>query len=278
MIACSPPWTRSPIWPLRDYLARIRRHGVDDLDFDVWEKRYPTLGPGNRFGAILFIEKEGFMPLFKEVRLAERYDLAIMSTKGMSVTAARFLVETLCAELGQQGGHRPGGAPRPEQETARGRNPHPKSPVQGGRTDRHGHAQVRPGDGAVSRGGGMVNNTTSRERLPARRPSATHVIRWAGSDDQPTEYSVTVGYFLDGRPGEVFANGPKVGSAMQALLEDSCVAVSIALQHGVPPEALAHSMGRTPISKSETRPASIIGAIAEVLMQGQAVERAEAKR
>ena len=50
---------------------------------------YPTLGPKHRFGAILFIEKEGFMPLFEAVQLAERYDLAIMSTKGMSVTAAR---------------------------------------------------------------------------------------------------------------------------------------------------------------------------------------------
>ena len=124
----------------------------------------------------------------------------------------------------------------------------------------------------------MVNNTTPRERLPSRRPSATHVIRWAGSDDQPTEYRVTVGYFLDGRPGEVFANGPKVGSAMQALLEDSCVAVSIALQHSVTPEALAHSMGRVPITKKETRPASIIGAIAEVLIQGPEVANAGATR
>ncbi len=38
------------------------------------------------------------MQPFKEVKLAERYDLAIMSTKGMSVTAARDLVDTLCGE------------------------------------------------------------------------------------------------------------------------------------------------------------------------------------
>jgi hypothetical protein len=31
------------------------------------------------------------------VRLAERYDLAIMSTKGLSVTASRLLVDRLCA-------------------------------------------------------------------------------------------------------------------------------------------------------------------------------------
>ena len=121
-----------------------------------------------------------------------------------------------------------------------------------------------------------MTNTTRRERLPSRRPNQTRMIRWAGSDDQLTEFSVTVGFFMDGRPGEVFANGHKVGSAMQSLLEDSCVAISLALQSGVRPEDLSHSMGRTPISKSETRPASIIGAIAEVLMQGPGAEKTEA--
>ncbi len=37
------------------------------------------------------------MPLFKEVKLIERYDLAIMSTKGMSTTASRKLVDRLCS-------------------------------------------------------------------------------------------------------------------------------------------------------------------------------------
>ena len=82
---------------VRRYLSLIRQHKVEDPKFDVWEKFFPTMGPKHRFGAILFIEKEGFMPLFEEVQLAERYDLAIMSTKGMSVTASRELVEELCA-------------------------------------------------------------------------------------------------------------------------------------------------------------------------------------
>jgi hypothetical protein len=60
---------------------------------------FPTRGPANRFAAVLFIEKEGFLPLFHRVQLAERYDLAIMSTKGMSVVAARRLVDEVC------GGH-----------------------------------------------------------------------------------------------------------------------------------------------------------------------------
>jgi hypothetical protein len=57
---------------------------------------YPTHGPEHRYGAILFVEKEGFMPLFRKVKLAERFDIAIMSTKGQSVIASRQLVDYLC--------------------------------------------------------------------------------------------------------------------------------------------------------------------------------------
>jgi DNA topoisomerase VI subunit A len=45
---------------------------------------------------VLFIEKEGFAPLFKAAQIAERFDVAIMSTKGMSVVAARALVDEMC--------------------------------------------------------------------------------------------------------------------------------------------------------------------------------------
>ena len=57
-----------------------------------------TSGPEGRYKYALFIEKEGFNELFKSVRLAERYDMAIMSTKGMSVTAMRTLVERMSAD------------------------------------------------------------------------------------------------------------------------------------------------------------------------------------
>ena len=56
---------------------------------------YPTRGPENRYHTVLFIEKEGFGPLLESAQIAERYDLALMSTKGMSVTAARLLVDRL---------------------------------------------------------------------------------------------------------------------------------------------------------------------------------------
>jgi hypothetical protein len=57
---------------------------------------YPTIGPEFRFGAVLFVEKEGFDPLLEAARISERYDIGLMSTKGLSVGAARRLVDYLC--------------------------------------------------------------------------------------------------------------------------------------------------------------------------------------
>lgn len=77
------------------YLAECgtRAYAGVDLEF---ETDFPTCGPGNRYQGILYIEKEGFNPLFREVKLAERFDIAIMSCKGQSVIAARKLVDQLC--------------------------------------------------------------------------------------------------------------------------------------------------------------------------------------
>ena len=85
---------------VRKYLAQVQGYEPSEPEFNVKEDGYPTVGPKNRYGAILFIEKEGFMPLFEAVKLAERYDIAIMSTKGMSVTASRELVDVLCGDHG----------------------------------------------------------------------------------------------------------------------------------------------------------------------------------
>jgi len=67
---------------------------VPDLSFEL-----STVGPRHRYGGILFIEKEGFFPLLERVEIAERYDLAIMSTKGMGSTSARQLLERLGEEV-----------------------------------------------------------------------------------------------------------------------------------------------------------------------------------
>jgi hypothetical protein len=79
---------------VRAYLSRVARLKLEKADFAPASIK--TCGPNGSFGAVLYVEKEGFMPLFERVTLAERYDIAIMSSKGMSVTAARELVDRLC--------------------------------------------------------------------------------------------------------------------------------------------------------------------------------------
>jgi hypothetical protein len=73
-------------------------------------------------------------------------------------------------------------------------------------------------------------------------------------------FMVTIGMYPDGRPGEVFARCGKAGSQMDALVDDACIVVSRLLQHGEPPAMLLRSLGR-----DGDRPASVIGAIAEIV-------------
>jgi hypothetical protein len=80
-----------------------------------------------------------------------------------------------------------------------------------------------------------------------------------------TGYSVTLGYNVrNDRVAEVFTHGAKVGSAMDRMLDDICVALSLLLQYGVEPATLAASMGRL---GDGTSPASIIGALADLIAQ-----------
>jgi hypothetical protein len=69
---------------VRGYLYEVSKGDGDD-PFNIaieLARKFPTIGPANRFGAILFIEKEGFMPLIRSAKLSERFDIAIMSSKG----------------------------------------------------------------------------------------------------------------------------------------------------------------------------------------------------
>lgn len=108
----------------------------------------------------------------------------------------------------------------------------------------------------------------TRHLLPTRRPNLTHVVSWGGH-----EFTVTVGFDpATGQPREVFADTAK-GGHMQATIADACVWASIALQHGVTPEGLAKSLGEVPVlvgdaeGRGTTRPASPLGAIADLLVE-----------
>jgi DNA topoisomerase VI subunit B len=76
---------------VRNYCSQWSRPIISD--FELSSPRIETHGPSGRYGAILFTEKEGFNDLFEAVGLPARFDLALASTKGTSVTAARELFE-----------------------------------------------------------------------------------------------------------------------------------------------------------------------------------------
>jgi hypothetical protein len=78
---------------VRNYLSEVHPPRINEPGFDPGG--IETHGPDGCYGAVQFTEKEGFEPLFKAVRLRERYDIAPMSTKGVSVTAARELIDKL---------------------------------------------------------------------------------------------------------------------------------------------------------------------------------------
>jgi hypothetical protein len=78
---------------VRSYLARLRAPAFYEGGFQP--PSVDTFGPDCCFGAVLFIEKEGFGAILEAAGIAQRYDTAIMSTKGLSVTAARHLVDRI---------------------------------------------------------------------------------------------------------------------------------------------------------------------------------------
>jgi hypothetical protein len=83
---------------VRNYLK-----GLCDLEIsevEIASAKVSTKGPAGRYGAVLFLEKEGFQPILEAAQIPERFDVAVMSTKGMSVTAARMLVDELCGKRG----------------------------------------------------------------------------------------------------------------------------------------------------------------------------------
>jgi hypothetical protein len=79
---------------VREYVEQL--HELEIKQAAIASAHVDTRGPHGSFGAVLYIEKEGFMDLLDEVQLAQRFDIAIMSSKGMSVIAARELADEIC--------------------------------------------------------------------------------------------------------------------------------------------------------------------------------------
>jgi DNA topoisomerase VI subunit B len=83
---------------VRDYIRSWAPDVAKGLPAVSLRPEVDTRGPAYRYRFALFIEKEGFNDLLANAQVQERYDIGLMSTKGMSVTAARQLVEETSRE------------------------------------------------------------------------------------------------------------------------------------------------------------------------------------
>jgi ribonucleoside-diphosphate reductase alpha chain len=85
-----------------------------------------------------------------------------------------------------------------------------------------------------------TNVQPRRERLPHTRRSLTHKF-----DIQGHEGYVNVGFYPDGRPGELFITMAKEGSTIGGLMDVLGTAISIGLQYGVPLEVFVNKFAHS---------------------------------
>ena len=83
----------------------------------------------------------------------------------------------------------------------------------------------------------------SRVRLPNRRRHLLETMKWEGR-----RWEVCVGFNEEVFARELFVDGTKVGSELEALVNDACVAISLLLQCGMPAVELARHLAREGIA------------------------------
>jgi hypothetical protein len=97
-----------------------------------------------------------------------------------------------------------------------------------------------------------------RDRLPNRRYCETSTFEHAGAG-----FTMSIGRYPDGRPGELFIGAALANSALDALASDAAIAISFALQHGADLDLIRAAMKRN----SQGEPSSPIGAALDRIEQ-----------
>jgi ribonucleoside-diphosphate reductase alpha chain len=93
--------------------------------------------------------------------------------------------------------------------------------------------EAKTGEAAVPAGAVAVEPRPARRKLPDERRAITHKFSIAGHEGY-----ITVGMYDDGKPGEIFLVMAKEGSTISGLMDAFATSISMALQYGVPLEAL----------------------------------------
>lgn len=101
-----------------------------------------------------------------------------------------------------------------------------------------------------------------RETLPPRRGAVTREIRWP-PERGIGSIQISIGFYDNGRPAEVFVNGCKAGTDVQAVARDASILLSMALQYGAPIDVVQKA-----ITRDERGAAgSLIGAVVDLIAE-----------
>lgn len=78
-----------------------------------------------------------------------------------------------------------------------------------------------------------------RDCLPNRRPALSTSFERDGA-----RFEMTIGYYPDGRAGEIFLNADRANSLLDFLMSDAAILASLALQYGCPLDDIRHALKR----------------------------------
>lgn len=102
----------------------------------------------------------------------------------------------------------------------------------------------------------------SREALPPARGSLN--LDFVYPPENPAgglQFTATVGFYEDGRMGELFLMSGKAESTMESIARDLAVVTSIALQYGAPVDVIRAALTQL----SNGAPAGPLGVLFELL-------------
>lgn len=98
-----------------------------------------------------------------------------------------------------------------------------------------------------------------RLALPNRRLASRFKFHHGG-----IRYYATLGFEPDGEPREIFLQGGKAGSAIEAVARDTAVFASLALQYGCPLEVMQKAITRL----DDGSPAGPGGRLLDLIAEG----------
>lgn len=102
-----------------------------------------------------------------------------------------------------------------------------------------------------------------RAPLQNRRASVVEDVLYTSAGGNDQRFTVRFGFDQNNRIKECFCNSLKSGTDLNGLINDSCIAISLLLQHGMSMADLAEAFGENRAEgQSNGPPSSPLGAVA----------------